>query len=225
MENKELVATFEKINVEAAGIIQFIQSGKDCITIEAEHDIKCSIVGNQLKIMGKAQNTSVCNVNGQSYVGNNMSIINGVVYIDGTKPQKEIEHDPTLSKSWKISAIPCVKKISLTGSAQLHMCSTMLNKSLECSVTGSGNVDIPEMQFISLRANVTGSGEIDFNDSIADEVIVNVTGSGGVCEFIGTKLIEVTLTGSGDIKGSATKECAVEKEKIGSGSIKIKTEK
>jgi len=81
---------------------------------------------------------------------------------------------------------------------------------------------LPTSKFQSISASVTGSGTIDLGDSVIQDLKVDVTGSGGAKSFTAVQTGTFTVTGSGDISGNAARGCDVDKNKIGSGDIRIR---
>ena len=120
---------------------------------------KTQIIGNQ---------SGVCTINGKTYKGNNISIIDGVVYIDGKVADESLastnttiivkitgDVDSVSTGSGDVQVTGHANKIS-TGSGDVSVggaCTGNVS-------TGSGDVDINGHVYGSVK---TGSGDINYN--------------------------------------------------------------
>jgi hypothetical protein len=67
-------------------------------------------------------------------------------------------------------------------------------------LSGSGDIEAPDLDAEELRVEVTGSGDVDTGDLEADELYIRLSGSGNI-EIAGAEADEqaISVTGSGDI--------------------------
>lgn len=108
-----------------------------------------SVGNNVTQITGNQSGT--CTINGKTYKGNNISIIDGIVYIDG-KAADESLASPNTTIIVKITGD--VDSIS-TGSGDVQVTGNVNKIS-----TGSGDVNINGSVYGSVK---TGSGDINYN--------------------------------------------------------------
>lgn len=182
-----------------------------------------------------------------SFGGGGVSIINGVVHassssggsivIDGEQysfdeiraskkggkdKSESKKKDEAYSKSWLIVTETLPKRVQVQGSSGLDFHGETIHDSPVLTISGSGRIQLAQYQLKKVSATVTGSGSIDLGESTVQEVVAQVTGSGDVKSFTAVKVGRFTVTGSGDITGSAVRGCDVDKSKTGSGSIRIR---
>lgn len=103
---------------------------------------------------------------------------------------------------------------------------------LSVSLSGSGDVKLNgniNSKIVNANLILTGSGDMRIDGTMNQATIV-LTGSGDIDGFSVEKWVNVTLTGSGSVMGNAVgyvedgnyKHTLVNKNKTGSGSIKIR---
>lgn len=118
----------------------------------------------------------------------------------------KVELEPKKSFNVKHKAVVYIpvnqdlKRITMTGSGDIMQKHTLNVDKLECSVTGSGDVEI-NLNANELHLKVTGSGDIEAQGS--------------------TKMLNVQVTGSGDVKASKLKALNVLAIVSGSGDIEV----
>jgi hypothetical protein len=137
----------------------------------------------------------------------------------------KIRAEKGLNLSWSNPQIkvfvtmPVVEQLSVVGSGDIKAVSRIEAKSLEASVSGSGDVKIDDLKVEKLSARVSGSGDIVLNgmDS-AQYADIKVTGSGDISiQGVKFKNAEVSITGSGDSYLMVTEELTA--RIVGSGDI------
>lgn len=111
--------------------------------------------------------------------------------------------------------------ITVAGSGDVVVNSTLKTESINLEVTGSGNIRIPELSSVYTEMQVTGSGDIIAKGTSEEKIDVNVTGSGDVkASELETKHADINVTGSGSVEIFATEK--LEGNIVGSGSIYYK---
>ena len=129
-----------------------------------------------MSIFGKLK--SSININTKSYSGNNVSIINGKIFVDGKKVDTDNDKNITISINGNVDnlEIDSCDRIEITGNV-----TTLKNgsgdvkcKDVEQNITsGSGDVECD-----IVKGNIiTGSGDVNCRGSISGNV---KTGSGDV---------------------------------------------
>lgn len=131
--------------------------------------------------------------------------------------------------------MPELTFVQLTGSANLHSHQAFTGNALELEVTGSGEVNLEQLDFESIQTTLSGSGTITIS-GIANKLDADLSGSGEINAFqCPVKNAEVHVSGSGMARVNATQKLvayisgsghvqykgdpAVEKHISGSGSI------
>jgi hypothetical protein len=107
------------------------------------------------------------------------------------------------------------KKLIVKGSGDIHATGP-LRGSLELSIKGSGNVDLP-VDMTSLAVQITGSGSAKFEGKAA-ALTVEVKGSGDLsAATLEAEKVSVNVAGSGNVDLSAAAELSV--SIAGSGNV------
>jgi len=118
--------------------------------------------------------------------------------------------------------IGSVLEIFIKGSGGLHL-SDSIFKIMNVHISGSGDVEITDSKISHMECNVHGSGDIIGNNTFVDVFLGSVHGSGDIEGFVVEKDVKASLYGSGDISlRKKSPNVTVNKEKYGSGSIRIK---
>lgn len=133
-------------------------------------------------------------------------------------------------------AAPSFDQLSVSGSGDMEVLSTISGEKLSLSIGGSGSINLPEADVHTLKCSVAGSGEVEVAGN-AREAHYNISGSGdiqakglvaetGKAAIAGSgsvtcnmsETLKASIAGSGDIyyTGSAQVETSV----AGSGTVK-----
>ncbi len=112
-------------------------------------------------------------------------------------------------------------RISILGSASIHLLNVCVNDDMNVNITGSGDVILPTKQFNSLALTISGSGDIVGNKTHTNIINAVVTGSGDIRDITCLRHGIAIVTGSGDIKLYKKKDANISKKCTGSGNIKI----
>jgi hypothetical protein len=143
-------------------------------------------------------------------------------YVQGGNLVIQIEKDKILGKHEPIKIYiraPSVKNLDISGSGNITADSVMHQPRLDYHISGSGNIDIDELNSGQMFANISGSGNMsgssgitdyenltisgsgnmNFTGVTADSVFVNISGSGSAKTWA-VKFLDVTISGSGSVK-------------------------
>ncbi len=115
-------------------------------------------------------------------------------------------------------AAPDVRSLTLSGSGDILVDTPWLNQYTEASISGSGNINISELNANELlitisgsgnvqattgmvnsqELKISGSGNIDLEGVESDTTFANISGSGSIMVWV-NKLLEATISGSGNV--------------------------
>lgn len=115
--------------------------------------------------------------------------------------------------------MPQIERLSIAGSGDIKAVTPIEAGNLVTSISGSGDISIPDLKVESLTAAISGSGDIKLiGSTAAHDVKVKVTGSGDVSlKGIEFNEAEVTISGSGDVYLQAKE--SLNAKVVGSGDI------
>ena len=78
------------------------------------------------------------------------------------------------------------------------------------SVSGAGNVKVPDLEVGEFSLNISGAGDVDMEDLSTDVLEVNISGGGNVdIEDLNADVLKVNISGAGDLYiggGEVTKQ-------------------
>jgi hypothetical protein len=90
------------------------------------------------------------------------------------------------------------------------------------AVTGSGNVDAPDLEAERITITVSGSGDVEADDLSADEIALKLSGSGSLdIEGCDAGSQEIAVSGSGDVRIDELQADEVVVRISGSGSVRV----
>lgn len=130
--------------------------------------------------------------------------------------------------SWNINRIKVyitmedIESINISGSGSIKAEPGVKTSNLELVVSGSGNINVPELSVQRISSVISGSGNISYSgNTVANESKLVVTGSGNIdAAGLMTNNSKVTITGSGDCNVAANEKLDV--QITGSGSVYYK---
>ncbi len=94
--------------------------------------------------------------------------------------------------------IPLVERLSLMGSGNIEVNEGIESNNLDLKLTGSGNLNISEVESEQIYSELTGSGNIKIEDGNTNTLTLKLTGSGDFkAENLNCNDANVTITGSG----------------------------
>lgn len=115
-------------------------------------------------------------------------------------------------------AAPEMRSLTITGSGDILVDTPWLNEFIQTSISGSGNINISQMNTDELHVNISGSGNvqatsgsvnsqeltisgsgnIDLLGVESDTTLAEISGSGSIIVWV-NKLLDVTISGSGNV--------------------------
>ncbi|MFM7488604.1 MAG: GIN domain-containing protein [Cytophagales bacterium] len=145
--------------------------------------LKFEVVGNRLIVKTIPENISISNSQAKAKV-----VLTGnldAVYITGSA-------DVDL-----LSSFNGLNKLSITGSGNIVSRGTTTVPSIDCSVTGSGNLSLLKINSTTAKCAVAGSGNITI--AVSGSLNANIVGSGNIYYQGNPADIVVNVTGSGKV--------------------------
>lgn len=116
--------------------------------------------------------------------------------------------------------MPELKNVQMSGSADLHTHGAFTGGTMNLGLSGSGGMDLNDLDFEYIAANVSGSGMIEIAGQ-AEELDVNVSGSGEVNAFqCPVKTAEAHVSGSGMVRVQVSEKLVAHVS--GSGHVQYK---
>lgn len=116
---------------------------------------------------------------------------------------------------------PEIRKIGAAGSGDIELRGVKA-PSLDMCVSGSGDIDLTDIDCGELTAATAGSGDIDIEGIVFRKCVLTISGSGDIeVERCDGDVLEASTAGSGDISVKGTAQSA-RLEVSGSGDISIK---
>jgi|SRR5687768_11684611 len=113
---------------------------------------------------------------------------------------------------------PSISNIGSSGSGNVTVSSPLSGNHLSFSLSGSGNMTVPNITTSHLETTTSGSGNISIAGGTANTVVLKISGSGNVdVQHVLAKSAITTTTGSGSIKVNASENLKV--TITGSGSV------
>ena len=186
------VGSFSSINLSLPADLYLTQGNDTKVVIEAEQKILDLI------------RTEV--------VGNNLKIKykNGIWNIRSNKHIKIYVSTPD------------VEGLFLSGSGNIKAETQIKTKSLDFSISGSGNIVIDDLVASDIEGHISGSGDIDLSGSeTAETMEISISGSGDFfAENLKVNSVELRISGSGTCRVFAVSE--LEASISGSGSVYYK---
>jgi hypothetical protein len=114
-----------------------------------------------------------------------------------------------------------LEKFSLSGSGDVIFSSVMKSDKLVLEISGSGNLEIPQLTVAVVELKISGSGSIKAGGTLNEKLVVNITGSGDVkAAELQSKDVTVKITGSGSAEVNA--QANLKTNIVGSGSVHYK---
>jgi len=113
--------------------------------------------------------------------------------------------------------IPDVNALAVSGSGSIKAMTDVQSHVLTLAVSGSGNIELPEMQADKTDISISGSGNVSASGISAD-VAVSISGSGNIqAAKLRAETCGVRIAGSGNARVYATK--TLDARIAGSGSV------
>lgn len=160
--------------------------------------------------------------------GIDLATIGNVIIEMGDEESLRIEAEDNLMKFFETSMRGGTLKISTSPrSVNLRPTKPVLFfltvKTLEeVSISGSGDIQVPDLESSQFKATIGGSGDISIGDLLAERLEVDIGGSGDVSTGrVEVQSFRVNINGSGDIYLMELNADALSLDVNGSGSLRI----
>jgi len=142
--------------------------------------------------------------------------------LEGDRLVLEIEDNVILGKHepiWIYIHAPAFDDLDVSGSGNIIVESMMNQPDLNYNISGSGNINLVEVNGHEITGNISGSGNITGSAGIADFESLTISGSGNL-DFLNVMAdsVYVTISGSGDVRVYAVKYLEVTIS--GSGNVR-----
>ena len=243
----------EKIVIKVTCTVAFKKSSGNTVSVSVDgtkkDDVEISKAGDTLNVeyVSVGSGGSVISIGGGDVVmgniqtnsasGQNVSIINGVIYINGKQVKPEGSTEPEIIPVRILIELPDGLNLEseFTGMAKVAgdvvFSNVRINskgstdvalfaKSARASVSGSGNIDL-KISGGTLRLNLSGSADVSASGTFSD-VDVSVSGSADITTsgpVFGD--YDAQVSGSGSIRHSGSIAGSKSKSVSGSGRISL----
>jgi hypothetical protein len=133
--------------------------------------------------------------------------------VDGTN--LEIKHKSSFSRIGKIKiyiTVPDIEGLAVSGSGSITSNNPLKTGNLSLAVSGSGKIQLNDLEAKSISSAVSGSGKIELigKNAKVDQQDIAISGSGDVfAENLETQTVKVAISGSGTSKVYATRNLEV----------------
>lgn len=233
----------EKIVIKATCTVAFKKSSGNTVSVSVDgtkkDDVKISKSGDTLNVeyvsAGSGGTTiisgggSVISIGGgdsdivigdimqtNSNCGQNVSIINGVVYINGKQVKPEGSTEPDIIPVRILIELPDGLNLESEFTGMAKVAGNVVFNSARINSKGATDVALFAK---SARASVSGSGDIDLKIS-GGSLRLNLSGSAGVSASGTFSDVDVSVSGSADITTSGPVSGDYDAQVSGSGSIR-----
>lgn len=112
-----------------------------------------------------------------------------------------------------------LRSIDIAGSADFEVESPIKTDKFECSIAGSGDVEIDGLEAASVKFDIAGSGDIDASGISCKEIECSIAGSGDIDLSGYAENADYSIAGSGDIDASKFKAEHSKTSIAGSGTV------
>ncbi|WP_375435874.1 head GIN domain-containing protein [uncultured Hymenobacter sp.] len=116
--------------------------------------------------------------------------------------------------------VPSISALTVSGSGKMRAEDGVKAKNLNLTVSGSGRMELGEVQADDLETAISGSGDISISGGKVPRQDVRISGSGGVqATKLRTERCNVRISGSGNCRVNATQ--TLEASIAGSGNVYV----
>lgn len=178
-----------------------------------------NFIGNMVSFGGSSTIIS----NGNTIIMKNGQVfMNGKLMVPAGEAKEEKKEEP--KKIYRLSLDTKIQIISIIGSGKIeNIPPEMLSTNLELDIAGSGDINLPHAKIGKLVGIISGSGDIDCGNSHIIHGQFKISGSGDISNFHILESARVSVSGSGDIRGTKMRGADIDQSSSGSGKIKITT--
>ena len=231
----------EKIGIKATCTVAFKKSSGNTVSVSVDgtkkDDVKISKSGDTLNVEYVSSDGggttiisgggSVISIGGGDVVmgniiqtnsasGQNVSIINGVVYINGKQVKPEGSTEPDIIPVRILIELPDGLNLESEFTGMAKVAGDVVFNSARINSKGSTDVALFAK---SARASVSGSGDIDLKIS-GGSLRLNLSGSADVSATGTFSDVDVSVSGSADVTTSGSVSGDYDAQVSGSGSIR-----
>ncbi len=112
---------------------------------------------------------------------------------------------------------PMYEEIKLSGSGNLKSENTLSGQTLKFTLSGSGNVNLPDVQYSAFSCKLSGSGDVEMGGK-TNSAEYSISGSGNLdAKKVDAQTVVASISGSGDLNCRAA--ASLEAKVSGSGNI------
>lgn len=113
---------------------------------------------------------------------------------------------------------PGLNRLQLSGSGNINVLNNISVNSLNCTISGSGNISVSSVSVQSLELKISGSGNINVNNGSCKNANYSISSSGTIkTENLITENANTSISGSGNILLNCTN--SLQANISGSGNI------
>lgn len=114
-------------------------------------------------------------------------------------------------------SMPSVEVLKVAGSGDIQAMTPFKGESLTLAVSGSGNMDISQMEYAKLKCSIAGSGEVEAGGNV-QSAQTDVAGSGNLNgKALSAKSLDANIAGSGSVYMNVIE--VIDGSVAGSGSV------
>lgn len=185
------VSAFSEINLRIPGKLYLEQGPVQKVTIDAKASVLSEII---TEISGR---TLIIRFPAKNYLWRNLDP--GSITIHVTVPE--------------------IAGLSISGSGDIYANGTLITRIMDVTVSGSGNIELADLQSERVKAQISGSGNILLKSSkVTAEFTGNISGSGNIkAHDLEAENVKVNISGSGNCTIRSNGQCNV--RIAGSGSF------
>lgn len=185
------VSAFSEINLRIPGKLYLEQGPVQKVTIDAKASVLNEII---TEISGR---TLIIRFPAKNYIWRNLDP--GSITIHVTVPE--------------------IAGLSVSGSGDIYANGTLTTRIMDVTVSGSGNIELTDLQSERVKAQISGSGNILLKSSkVTAEFTGNISGSGNIkASYLEAENVKVNIAGSGNCTIRSNGQCNV--RIAGSGSF------
>ena len=126
-------------------------------------------------------------------------------------------HDPIIVRVWA----PSADHFKISGSGSISATGTLNPSNMEFDISGSGNINVVELNTATIDVDISGSGDVKVNSGTSTHEKIRISGSGDVdLGNVAASSADTHTSGSGDIRLHAAQNLTVRIS--GSGSVYYK---
>ncbi|UOG75307.1 DUF2807 domain-containing protein [Hymenobacter tibetensis] len=188
------VASFNQVALAGSATVILVQGSPQKVVVDAEAEdlshLETSVSGDRLRI--------------------------------GTKQEKGMSWSNYKFKGpvTVYVTVPTISALTVSGSGKMKAAAGLKAQDLDLTVSGSGNMELAQVQADDLETTISGSGDISINGGSVPRQDIRISGSGGVqAPKMRTENCKVHISGSGNCRVQATE--TLQASIAGSGNVYV----